>query len=118
IIFALNPPGMLVEMVIDLAYPLSCSLLPIFLGALFWRRATKIGAIISLSCSLITVVLTTMVWPDALNIYSGLWSIVVGVPILVVVSLLSKPNEKDTLDRFHGPLSTEMDPGLGHEIKF
>jgi SSS family solute:Na+ symporter len=105
-IAAINPPDLLLQYVLDLSFPGFLLLLPVTAAAIYWRRATSQGAISALVAGLITLVLTTFVWPDALNIYPGIWGLAVNSVVLVVVSLLTPPTDKEVTDRIYGFLGS------------
>lgn len=85
------------------------SLLPILLGALFWRRATAAGALASLFTAFgCWIYFFRAGWgrPDYSVLGSGLMPVAVialsSALALVLVSLLTRPPSEDTVDRFVG----------------
>ncbi|MCD6324637.1 MAG: sodium:solute symporter family protein [Desulfurococcales archaeon] len=76
--------------------------LPILAGALFWRRATKEGALAGLLGGIAMTVYMQFFPPPqlkALGIFSGWWGLLVNVPLFVVVSLLTKPHDLEKVER-------------------
>ncbi|TDA38030.1 MAG: hypothetical protein DSO08_04840 [Candidatus Methanomethylicota archaeon] len=104
LIFALNPPGMIVDIILDLSWPGVLVMLPPLLGALFWRRANTAGGLGSLILGLAAVLATTYVWNTPFNIYQGIWGFIFGIIGLVVFSLATKPPEPQVVEKFHGLL--------------
>ncbi|MEM3366155.1 MAG: sodium:solute symporter family protein [Candidatus Methanomethyliaceae archaeon] len=102
LIFALNPPGMIVDIILDLSWPGVLVLLPPLLGALFWKRANTAGALGSLILGLVAVLATTYIWDTPFNIYQGIWGFVFGIIGLVLFSLLTKPPDPQIVEKFHG----------------
>jgi SSS family solute:Na+ symporter len=115
-IAAINPPELLLQYVLDLSFPGFLLLLPVTAAAVYWRRATSQGAISALVAGLITLVLTTFVWSNALNIYPGIWGLVVSSVVLIIVSLLTPPTDKEITDRIHGFLESVDYKALEAEV--
>src|SRR5699024_6576385 len=82
LVAALQPPELILQYVIDLAYPGFLLLLPPTIAGLYWRRATGVGAVAGMLSGLVTLVLTTFVWENALDIYPGIWGLVVSSIVL------------------------------------
>ncbi|MCX8182621.1 MAG: hypothetical protein N3D12_05835 [Candidatus Methanomethyliaceae archaeon] len=74
LIFALNSPGMIVDIILNLSWPRVLVLLSPLLGALFWKRANIAGALGSPILGLIAVLATTYIWDTPLNIYQSIWA--------------------------------------------
>ena len=73
---------------------------PLFFG-LFWRRATRRGAVASavggLACSIIAFTLNRVGLITLHEIYPG---VIASLILMVVVSLVTRKNSEDTLNRF------------------
>lgn len=100
---ALIGPGGIIALT-ALAWSGPLQLLPALVGAVYWRRATKQGAIVGTLAGLLTLGLTTWVWPDPFGWHAILWSFLVNVPLFVGVSLATRPTAADTLNRIFDPL--------------
>lgn len=109
IIIALNPPAVILWLT-TFTWSINSAAFAIPLVATFWwRRATKMGAILGISTGAIVCFLWyfagwTMynawnVWP--LNIWPGVIGGAIGGLVLVVASYLTKPVSKETLDTFY-----------------
>ncbi len=99
---AFNPPGTLVEMAFAIAWPGAACFFPLVVGTIFWKRATREGAIIGLIMAVSAAALTTFVWPSALNIYASVWAILAGGGGLIVGSLLTPAPPEHIVTMFHG----------------
>lgn len=74
---------------------------PLVYGALFWRRATKYGAIAGLLGGVITYMsfdYTPLISPYGIN--PGLLGVMVNIILFVVVSLASEPQPMDHVKQF------------------
>jgi SSS family solute:Na+ symporter len=95
-------PSTLVDLLIAASGPIMLQVLIVLIGALYWRRATKEGAIISMIASeafLVLLWLKVIQMPIA-GIHNGVWAMILGVILFVVVSLVTKPVDEKTLDKF------------------
>jgi SSS family solute:Na+ symporter len=97
-------PATLVGLLIDASGPIMLQVLVVLIGALYWRRATKAGAIISMIGSETFLVLLWMkvVKMPIAGIHNGVWAMIFGVILFVVVSLLTKPVDEKTIEKFFG----------------
>lgn len=100
-IIGYNYPGTLFKMAVKFAFPGYAQLLPPLLAALFWRRATREGAIAGTIVGTVMVVLTTFVWPNLWGITNLLWGICLNIIVMVVVSLLTPPPPKEVIEEFY-----------------
>lgn len=87
--------------------------LPVITLGLWWRRATKVGAIACISYGLpATLVFSYLVGKSLLGMGTAIWLIVVGSFICYVVgSLVSKPLPKEKLDQILGPVPVAQPGG-------
>jgi SSS family solute:Na+ symporter len=97
-------PATLVGLLIDASGPIMLQVLVVLIGALYWRRATKAGAIISMIGSETFLVLLWMkvVKMPIAGIHNGVWAMILGVILFVGVSLVTKPVDEKTLEKFFG----------------
>ena len=95
-------PSTLVGLLIDASGPIMLQVIIVLIGALYWRKATKAGAIISMIGSetfLVLLWLKVFKMPIA-GIHNGVWAMILGVVLFIVVSLMTKPVDEKTLDKF------------------
>ena len=69
-------------------------LFPVTVAALFWSRATAKGCIAGLIAGVVVALLYKYVFVPPLGIVSPAMGFIANVIVLVVVSLLTKPNSK------------------------
>ena len=83
------------------AYTMEGGLAPALFAAFYWKGATPAGGM----CSVLGAGLTTILW-EVLGHPFGISTIyvvlVVSIGALIIVSLLTKPAEKEVLDVFYG----------------
>ena len=95
-------PTTLVGLLIQASGPIMLQVLIVLIGALYWKKATKEGAIISMIGSetfLVLLWLKVFKMPIA-GIHDGVWAMILGVVLFIVVSLMTKPVDEKTLDKF------------------
>ncbi len=81
---------------------------PTIFGAFFWRRATAAGSIASiLSGSAVAIYLQFSGWKP-LGHWPGVWTILVGSLVFIVVSLLTEP-PREKAEEFMGYLQEELE---------
>jgi SSS family solute:Na+ symporter len=95
-------PKTLVGLLIEASGPIMLQVLVVLGGGLFWKRATSAGAIVSMLASeAFLILLWTKVFQMPIGgIHNGVWAMMLGVVLFVVVSLLSKPTPREALERF------------------
>ena len=49
---------------------------------------------------LTVTILFTFVWVHPLGIHAGIWGLIFNLPVSILVSLLTKPAKRETLDKF------------------
>ncbi len=85
--------------------------LPILAGLLFWKRATREGALAGLiGGSLMTIYMQFFPPPafKALGIFSGWWGLLVNVPLFIIISLLTKPRDPEKAARLVEDANTPL----------
>ncbi|NWF56734.1 MAG: sodium:solute symporter family protein [Syntrophaceae bacterium] len=95
-------PTTLVGLLIEASGPIMLQVLIVLIGALYWRRATKEGAIVSMIASeaFLVMLWLKMVKMPIGGIHNGVWAMILGVVLFFVVSLITKPVDEKTLDKF------------------
>jgi SSS family solute:Na+ symporter len=95
-------PQTLVGLLIEASGPIMLQVLVVLAGGLYWKRASKAGAIVSMLASEAFLVLLwtkTIVMPVT-GIHNGVWAMILGVVLFVVVSLLTKPAPDEVIKKF------------------
>jgi SSS family solute:Na+ symporter len=97
---ALDPDSSLVLLLAS-AYGLISQLAPPVVAALYWRRATTPGVIAGLAAGASTAV---FFWLNPglkpLEIHEGILGLMIHVPVLILVSLATPPQDRDTVRNF------------------
>jgi len=95
-------PVTLVGLLIDASGPIMLQVLVVLIGALYWERATKEGAIISMIASEFFLILlwTKVIKMPIGGIHNGVWAMILGVILFFVISLMTKPVDRKILDKF------------------
>jgi len=100
LLLAINPPPMLAWLIwMGIGVMLATFAVPL-LGGLYWRRATKEGAIASMALGLIGAGVFGY-WHQfvaKLPVHFSLYALIISVVAMVVVSLLTRKNSESTLD--------------------
>jgi SSS family solute:Na+ symporter len=84
----------------DLSSPGLTQWLPLLLGALFWKRANKYGAIASLVAGVVILVIAMNYKPIRFGYPAVVIATLVNVVTFVVVSLVTKPTSADTIKKY------------------
>lgn len=102
-------PSTLVGYLIDASGPIMLQVVAVLFGALYWRRATKEGAIASMVVSELFFLCLWQKWivMPAWGIHNAVWAMVVGWVLFIAVSLVTKPQPKEMLDEFYSPFEPE-----------
>jgi SSS family solute:Na+ symporter len=83
------------------AYGSIVQLLPLAAATFFWPRATRAGAICGILTGVIYNYLIVLnVIPKLWDIHAGIQGLVLNIIVLVVVSLITKPMDKEHVYRF------------------
>lgn len=80
-------------------------IMPSLIGALYWPRGTKQGALTGMLLGVITVLVTQFVYkPTFINITSGVWGLIVNILAFVIISYFTQAPDERSQARFHGYL--------------
>lgn len=90
------------------ATPGYAQLLPPLVAGLFWRRATKEGAIAGTLGGFGVLLLTSLVWPDPLGVTALIWSLITNVILLVGISLITPAPSKEIIEKYHNSVELEL----------
>jgi len=100
LLLAINPPEMLAWLIwMGIGVMLATFAVPL-LGGLYWRRATKEGAIASMALGLISAGVFGY-WHQfvaELPVHFSFYALVISIVTMIVVSLVTKRNSESTLD--------------------
>jgi len=99
-IFALDPESSLVVLLLS-AYGLIAQLAPPVWTALYWKRATTTGVLAGFIAGAATT-LHFFYWSNQKpwGIHEGILGLLVHIPVLIVVSLMTQPQNRDQLAKF------------------
>jgi Na+/proline symporter len=67
---------------------------PAVIGGMFWKRGTKEGAVVSIVTGMAAVCFSLFVKNPIPGMNPILWGLLFSIPLYIVVSLLTKPDEK------------------------
>ncbi|WP_156290595.1 sodium:solute symporter family protein [Oceanobacillus salinisoli] len=73
---------------------------PSIIGIFLWPRATKHGAFWGLFGGFIVTVIFSFIIAHPLNIHAGIWGLGANAIIFILVSLITQPASKETIERF------------------
>ncbi|RKD32494.1 sodium:solute symporter [Thermohalobacter berrensis] len=82
------------------AYGSIVQFFPIMFAVFFWPRATKQGAILGLLTGTIINFYLTISGFSIYDIHSGIWGLLGNTFVLIIVSLLTKPQDKEHVYKF------------------
>lgn len=100
---AMYPPQ-LIWTLIMFAIAIVMPLFPVLVGALYWRRTTKEGAIAATVAGTIIVLMTYFVWGIGDGLWYGAIGMLVSAVLLILVSYLTPRTDEKTLDEFYEAL--------------
>ncbi len=84
-------------------------MMPALIGALYWPRGTKAGAISGIIVGVLALCFTQFIVKTPLGITSGVWGLIFNSLTFVLVSLFTKAPDRDSQERFHGYLKSIND---------
>lgn len=77
---------------------------PPIICALFWPRATKQAAICAPALGLVVLLYTIFVKPNFMGLHAGLWGFGSTMLAFIVISYLTPPTKKETIEKIHGTI--------------
>ncbi|MGN1008339.1 MAG: hypothetical protein ACI4PV_05285, partial [Butyricicoccus sp.] len=107
VLLALNPPDLIYTLIM-FAIAIVMPLFPILIFALYWKRATKEAAIVSTIVGTVLVLLTYFVWNLGGSWYGAIGMLGSAVS-MVVVSLLTQPDEQSSEAFYHALAEAERE---------
>lgn len=90
--FAIFSPVEIVQLLAG-AYGAIIQFLPLVVGALYWPRATREGALAGLFASASVMVLFTFFVASPLQLHAGLWGLLATTAVFVLVSLVTEVDD-------------------------
>jgi solute:Na+ symporter, SSS family len=98
--FAIHPTGSLVSLLLG-AYGMISQLAPPVIAALYWRRATTAGVLWGLVLGTATTLFFVQ-YPELkpIDLHEGVFGLFVHIPVLVGVSLLTRPQDESHVRSF------------------
>src|SRR5690606_969619 len=97
-------PESIIGIIVSITWPAVFLILPALLAGLYWRRATAAGAVTSMIVAEAIFLGLDRGWlplPLA-GWHPAMPAAIVGVVVLLVVSLLTRPPQQENLDRHFG----------------
>lgn len=85
----------------------------LFLG-LFWKRATKQGALAGLITGMACVIFTAFIYNPLPSVHVILWGLIPNTVVFILVSLITKPDEEAVNDIVI-PLKKHFEPAKGQK---
>lgn len=93
-------PALLVNYAYRFSSPGFFQMAPALVGAMFWRRATAAGAIIGTIGGIFGVVVSLFIYNPIPTMNPVLWGIIFNVPLFIIFSLATKPDEQRTAETY------------------
>jgi SSS family solute:Na+ symporter len=88
-------------MLLLMAYGFLAQIFPVLVATFFWPRATPAGVLAGLAAgSLATVVWNLAPALQWQGIHPGIWGLAINVPVLAIVSLVTRPMDDDHVEQF------------------
>lgn len=79
-------------------------ILPALIGALYWKGATKSGAITGIIIGVIVLYITQFIIASPLGLHSGVWGLIFNIASFIIVSRFTEAPSKEKVEMFHGYL--------------
>lgn len=97
----------LITTIVTIALGGCLQILPSLIGALYWKGATKLGAIFGLVTGVTVVILTQYVpaIKTPLGLSSGFWGLAVNLLVFFAVSKVTAKPSETSIQKFHGYLA-------------
>ncbi|KUO42972.1 MAG: hypothetical protein APU95_02460 [Hadesarchaea archaeon YNP_N21] len=110
LVIAWSRPGLLVMLGI-LAFSGGAQFAPALIGSLFWKRGTKVGAILSSISGIATMLTVQSLMPGGIlgGFNAGTVGFFVAWAVYIVASLLSKPLPDSHIEKFRKAAETPVD---------
>ena len=99
--FAFTNPTSLPDLLL-VGYGFLSQAYPLLIGTFFWPRSTKQGAIGGMVAGVVMLLIFTF-GPGMRNymgIHAGVWGWMINIPVHIIVSMMTKPEKRENLERF------------------
>lgn len=93
--------------------------MPALIGMFFWPRATKHGALWGLAAGFVLTLIFSVWYPHPLGIHAGIWGLFINLPVFFIVSLLTQPVSRKTVEDFFPDMVDELyeeEPDLANPV--
>lgn len=97
-------PAVLVDYAYKFSAPGFAQLMPAQIGGLYWRRATKEGAISGTLLGIAAVIITLFFYNPVPIVHPILWGLLVNIIAYVLVSFVTPPPPAEIVQEIHGYL--------------
>lgn len=101
VLLALTRPTAIVDYAYTFATPGFAQILPAMIFGMYWKRASKQGAIAGTVVGLATLVVTLFIIPRPLGIHPVIWSLGLNIVVFLIVSFATRPSD-ETVEKFFG----------------
>lgn len=102
LVLALTPPPLIANIVIYFGGGVMSAFVVPIIAALYWRWATTPGAIAAIFGGFLTFMIIDVFYKNPFKTMSYVWGVLASFVLLCVVSKLTKPTDKATLDLYYG----------------
>lgn len=102
VLFALSPPDLIQTIVIYAAAGLESTFFATIVFGLYWKRANKWGANLSMFVGLFGYIIIETWYPSPFGMHSIVTSLVLSIVTMIVVSLLTNRPSQDIIQKFWG----------------
>jgi SSS family solute:Na+ symporter len=94
-------PALLVNYAYAFSSPAFAQLLPPLLGGLYWRRATKEGAIAGTVIGLVAVLVTQFIKNPIPVVHPVLWGLLLNICAYILISCVTPPPPQEVIEKIH-----------------
>lgn len=91
-------------------------IMPALIGALYWPRGTKKGAILGIIAGVLALLITQFIYKAPAGITSGVWGLIFNTITFVTVSFFTEAPNETSQNRFHKYLK-EINDAYDNGIK-
>ncbi len=102
VLLALTPPEYLQLVVVFAMGGLEATFFVPILFGLYWKKANKYGAIVSMYTGLLSYIAITQWWPNLLGVHPIAISLALAIAAMIVVSLITPATPQHIIQKFWG----------------
>lgn len=103
---SITNPAQLVSILL-IGYGFLAQIFPLSLGIWVWPRSTAWGAMVGMFVGVGVTAYFTWAMPNFLSVHAGVWGLLANIPIHIIISLMTKPSKKSTIQTFFPSHITE-----------